>query len=156
MLWCRFEVRVVVLEVPIPVLKGQQVTIHAHTGTWVGGWVDEGGLGHGCLLQQVQHVVAHFYPAPLPIACHAMHLLAAARESGHISGLVSLLNAKTGEVQRVRPRCLLKGQTAVVEVAPARPMCLEEYAAYRALGRVALRDCGRTIAVGIVSSIPDS
>lgn len=31
----------VVLDVQIPVLKGQQVTIHAHTGGWlaVGGWV---------------------------------------------------------------------------------------------------------------------
>ncbi|KAL4448191.1 hypothetical protein ABPG75_005410 [Micractinium tetrahymenae] len=104
----RFEARMVVLDVAIPVLKGQQVTIHAHT----------------------------------------------ARESGHISGLVSLLNAKTGEVQRARPRCLLKGQSAVVEVTPARPLCLEEYAAYRALGRVALRDGGRTIAVGIISSLP--
>lgn len=29
---CRFEARVVVLDVQIPILKGQQVTIHAHTG----------------------------------------------------------------------------------------------------------------------------
>lgn len=104
----KFEARVVVLEVQIPVLKGQQVTIHAHT----------------------------------------------ARESGHVSALVSLLNSKTGEVQRARPRCLLKGQSGVVEVTPARPLCLEEYAAYRALGRVALRDGGRTIAVGIISGLP--
>lgn len=78
----------------------------------------------------------------------------AARESGHVSALLSLLNAKTGEVQRARPRCLLKGQSAVVEVTPARPLCLEEYSAYRALGRVALRDGGRTIAVGIVTALP--
>jgi elongation factor 1 alpha-like protein len=53
-------------------------------------------------------------------------------------------------VQRQRPRCLLAGQAAVVEVTPTRPLCLERYADYRALGRVALRDCGRTVAVGIV------
>lgn len=62
--------------------------------------------------------------------------LRAARETGHISGLVSLLNAKTGEVQRARPRCLLKGQSAVVEVTPARPICVEDYADYRVRGRV--------------------
>ncbi|EFN56452.1 hypothetical protein CHLNCDRAFT_35207 [Chlorella variabilis] len=101
----KFEARVVVLDVAVPILRGQQVTIHAHT----------------------------------------------ARESGHISGLVSLLNGKTGEVQRARPRCLLKGQSAVVEVTPARPLCLECYSDYRALGRVALRDGGRTIAVGVVT-----
>lgn len=70
-----------------------------------------------------------------------------------MSGLVSLLDPRTGEVQRAKPRCLLKGQSAVVEVTPARPLCLEEYAAYRALGRVALRDSGRTIAVGVVTRV---
>ncbi len=89
----------------------------------------------------------HDPPLPCPFVF-------AARESGRISDLLSVLNAKTGEVQRARPRCLLKGQSAVVEVTPTRPLCLEEYAAYRALGRVALRDCGRTIAVGIISGLP--
>ncbi|KAL4857598.1 HBS1-like protein [Chlorella vulgaris] len=103
----RFEAQVVVLDVMVPILRGHQVTIHAHT----------------------------------------------ARESGRISGLVSLLNAKTLEVQRSRPRCLLKGQVADVEVTPSRPMCLEASTDYKALGRVALRDCGRTIAVGKITRL---
>lgn len=70
-----------------------------------------------------------------------------------MSGLVSLLDPRSGEVQRAKPRCLLKGQSAVVEVTPARPLCLEEYAEYRPLGRVALRDGGRTIAVGVVTRV---
>jgi elongation factor 1 alpha-like protein len=102
-----FQARIVVLDVAIPILKGQQVTLHAH----------------------------------------------AARESGHVSGLISLLDPKSGEVAKLRPRCLVKGQSAVVEVTPARPMCLETYGEYKALGRVALRDGGRTIAVGIVTGI---
>ncbi len=73
-----------------------------------------------------------------------------ARSSGAITWLVSLLDPKTGEESRARPRMLLKGQTAVAEIAPARPLPLERYADYRALGRIALRDGGRTIAVGIV------
>ena len=59
------------------------------------------------------------------------------RETGHISGLLSLLNAKSGEVQRARPRCLLKGQSAVVEVTPARPVCVEDYSDYRVSGEAA-------------------
>lgn len=103
----KFEARLVVLDVAVPILKGQNVTIHAHT----------------------------------------------AREAGHVSALLSVLDAKTGEVVKRNPRCLVKGQTAIVQVTPARAMCLEEYADYRALGRVALRDGGRTVAVGVVSSI---
>ena len=73
-----------------------------------------------------------------------------ARASGAITRLVSLLDPKTGQESRARPRMLLKGQTAVAEIVPARPLPLERYSDYRALGRLALRDGGRTIAVGIV------
>lgn len=102
-----FLARVLVLPAPVPLLKGAQVTLHAH----------------------------------------------AARETGHISSLLSLLNAKTGEVERHKPRCLLGGQTALVEVTPDRPMCLELYSDYKSLGRIALREGGRTLAVGIITSI---
>jgi elongation factor 1 alpha-like protein len=35
-----------------------------------------------------------------------------ARESGVLSGLLALLDGKTGEVVRAKPRCLLKGQVS--------------------------------------------
>lgn len=41
----------------------------------------------------------------------------------------------------------------MVEVTLSRTMCLETYKDYRALGRVALRDSGRTIAVGTVTEL---
>ena len=102
-----FEVDIVVLDVQIPILKGQQVTLHAH----------------------------------------------AVRDSGHVSRLIALLDSETGEVIKERPRCLLKGQSARIEVTAARPIPLEAFSDYKALGRVALRDAGRTLAVGIVTKI---
>ena len=77
----------------------------------------------------------------------------ASQETGHMSQLVSLLNAKTFEVSKARPRCLLKGQSAMVELTLSRSMCLEPYQDYRALGRIALRDGGRTIAVRTITTI---
>mmetsp|Transcript_11558 Transcript_11558/g.34681 ORF Transcript_11558/g.34681 Transcript_11558/m.34681 type:complete len:692 (+) Transcript_11558:117-2192(+) len=103
----RFLARVLVLEPPIPLLQGQQVTVHAHS----------------------------------------------TQETGVVSRLVTLLDTKTGQPAKSRPRCLLKGQTAVVEVTVSRPVPLEEYSDYRALGRVALRDGGRTLAVGVVAQL---
>ncbi|KAF5841984.1 translation elongation factor EF1A/initiation factor IF2gamma [Dunaliella salina] len=103
----KFELRVVVLEVAVPVLKGQSATVHAHV----------------------------------------------AREVGHISSLIALMSPKTGEVTKTKPRCLLRGQTAMVEVTCHRGLCIEEYSDLKPLGRVALRDGGRTLAVGVVTRL---
>ncbi|KXZ51213.1 hypothetical protein GPECTOR_13g700 [Gonium pectorale] len=103
----RFELRIVVLDVSVPLLRGQAVTLHAHV----------------------------------------------AREEGHITALSAVLDARSGEVTKARPRCLTRGQTALVEVTAARALVLEEYSEYRALGRVALREGGRTLAVGIVTRL---
>lgn len=54
---------------------------------------------------------------------------------------------------QARPRCLTRGQSALVEVTSSRGLVLEEYAHYRALGRVALREGGRTLAVGVVTQL---
>ncbi|KAG2439867.1 hypothetical protein HYH02_010497 [Chlamydomonas schloesseri] len=103
----KFELRIVVLDVPVPLLRGQAVTLHAHV----------------------------------------------AREEGHISALVALLDPRSGEVLKARPRCLTRGQSALVEVTSSRGLVLEEYGHYRSLGRVALREGGRTLAVGVVTQL---
>jgi elongation factor 1 alpha-like protein len=41
----------------------------------------------------------------------------------------------------------------VVELVPERPLVAERYADCRALGRLALREGGRTLAVGVVLDI---
>lgn len=76
-----------------------------------------------------------------------------AREAGVISHLMALCDAKTGEPTKQRPRCLTSGQTALIEVTPVRPVPLEAFSDLKALGRVALREGGRTVAVGVVTRI---
>lgn len=58
-----------------------------------------------------------------------------------------------GEVVKNNPRMLTKGQAAVVELRPKRPMCVETYEDYRALGRIAVRSSGETVAIGVVLSL---
>ena len=53
--------QVVVLEVAVPVLKGQSATLHAHV----------------------------------------------AREVGHISALLSILSPRSGEITKLKPRCVI-------------------------------------------------
>jgi len=44
-------------------------------------------------------------------------------------------------------------QSALVQITVERPVCLEVYTDFRALGRVALREGGRTIALGLVTQV---
>lgn len=92
-------------------------------------------------------------PAPILPGLEVSLQAHAIREPGHISRLISLLDSKTGAVIKAKPRCLTKGQTALTEITAAQPLCLEAYADFRALGRIAIRESGRTIAVGIVVKI---
>lgn len=102
-----FECRVVILEAPIPILPGMQVSLQTH----------------------------------------------ALRQSARIRRLVSVLDGKSGGIAKAHPRRLIKGQTAMIECETERGICLESYSTLRALGRVTLRESGRTIAVGIVSAL---
>eukprot|EP01024_Parvocaulis_polyphysoides_P006936 TRINITY_DN12054_c0_g2_i1.p1 TRINITY_DN12054_c0_g2~~TRINITY_DN12054_c0_g2_i1.p1 ORF type:complete len:606 (+),score=126.21 TRINITY_DN12054_c0_g2_i1:206-2023(+) len=83
----------------------------------------------------------------LVVHCHT------AEGDGFLSGLLTLLDAKTGEVIRQSPKVILKNQSAVVEIVVNQGMCVEAYSDYRSLGRIALRQAGKTVAVGIISEI---
>jgi len=61
---------------------------------------------------------------------------------------LSIVDEHTGVVTKERPRCLLKGQSAVVEITPTTPIPLETFDGCKALARVAVRDGGKTVAVG--------
>ncbi|KAL2611553.1 hypothetical protein R1flu_023245 [Riccia fluitans] len=103
----RLEVRVLVLGITVPILRGAQVVLHGH---------------------------------------HA-------KESATVAELGALLDSKTGTIVRTKPRCLTANQSAIIEIVPERSMCLEEYSQFKALGRIALRDGCKTLAVGIVTRI---
>lgn len=103
----KFRARIMVLDIIIPLLHGQNVTLHSH----------------------------------------------AARNTGTISKLVSIVNPKSGQVMKEKPRCLLKGQGAIIEITPNSPMPVENFDSCGALGRIALRDGGRTLAVGTIVKV---
>jgi len=73
-----------------------------------------------------------------------------------LSKLISQLDKTTGEVIRKNPRCLVDSVAAVVELRTTRPIPLELFSEFKQLGRVTLRDGGKTVAAGIVTSINSS
>ncbi|XP_076874765.1 HBS1-like protein isoform X2 [Brachyhypopomus gauderio] len=74
-------------------------------------------------------------------------------EPATIRKLISVLHKSSGEVLKKKPKCLSKGQNAVVEIQTQRPVALELYKDYKELGRFMLRYVGSTIAAGVVTEI---
>lgn len=75
------------------------------------------------------------------------------KRNRHLPCYTALKSSVTCACCTATCRCLVKGQTAVIEVTAARSLVLEEYSDFKALGRVALREGGRTVAVGVVTQL---
>ncbi|KAH0622321.1 hypothetical protein JD844_024514 [Phrynosoma platyrhinos] len=76
-------------------------------------------------------------------------------EPATIRKLLSVLHKSTGEVTKKKPKCLTKGQNALIELQTQRPVALELYKDFKELGRFMLRYGGSTIAAGVVAEIKE-
>ncbi|KAJ2358178.1 translation elongation factor EF-1 alpha, partial [Coemansia erecta] len=45
------------------------------------------------------------------------------------------------------------GDSAIVQLIPSKPMCVESYTEFPPLGRFAVRDMRQTVAVGVIKSV---
>lgn len=75
-------------------------------------------------------------------------------EEVSIKLLICTLDKKTGEKQQVRPKFLKQDQLAIVRLqVKGGNICVECYSDFPQMGRVTLRDEGRTVAIGNVVKI---
>jgi elongation factor 1-alpha len=79
--------------------------------------------------------------------CHTSHIAC------KFNKLVSLLDKRTGQKKEDDPKFVKSGDAAIVEMIPTKPMCCEAYALYPPLGRFAVRDMRKTVAVGIIKQV---
>ncbi len=63
------------------------------------------------------------------------------------------MDPKTGQVTEENPQFLKKGDTGIIKMQPIKKFPLEKFKDFPELGRVAIRDMGRTVAVGVVLAI---
>ncbi|MHA1595314.1 MAG: translation elongation factor EF-1 subunit alpha [Candidatus Baldrarchaeia archaeon] len=67
--------------------------------------------------------------------------------------LIAKLDPRTGQVVQENPSIIKQGEAAIVKFVPLKPIVLEKYEEIKPLGRFAIRDMGRTVAVGIVQEV---
>jgi len=91
------------------------------------------------------------------------------KDSGIVAGYTPVMHIHTAQVatrfvelvERVKPnptknpRMLLPGDVAIVRLRPTMPTVIEKFRDISRLGRFAIRDMGRTVAVGVVIDITE-
>jgi elongation factor 1-alpha len=63
------------------------------------------------------------------------------------------LDQKTGAVIEDNPKFLKRNENAIVKMKPIKKLCIEKYEDIPEMGRFAVPDMGRTVAVGIVKDL---
>jgi elongation factor 1-alpha len=51
------------------------------------------------------------------------------------------------------PTEAIRGECILVKIVPTKPLCVESFEVYPALGRFAVRDMKRTVAVGVITEV---
>ncbi|KAI8073857.1 P-loop containing nucleoside triphosphate hydrolase protein [Gongronella butleri] len=81
-----------------------------------------------------------------------LHVHAAAEEIT-LSALMHLIDKKTGRKSKRPPQFVKQGQSVIVRIETAGPICVETFGDYPQLGRFTLRDEGKTVAIGKIVKV---
>ena len=81
------------------------------------------------------------------IDCHTSHIACKFVE------FIEKVDRRTGKVIEANPKTLSNQESGNVRIVPTKPMCVEKFAEYAPLGRFAVRDMKKTVAVGIVKEV---
>merc|ERR1712130_746711 len=75
-------------------------------------------------------------------------------KSEHFNAQVIILDhpnkIMAGAVIEQNPKSAKSGQAVIVDMIPSKPMCVESFKEYPPLGRFAVRDMRKTVAVGVI------
>ena len=79
--------------------------------------------------------------------CHTCHIAC------RFNKLLVKLDKRTGKEIEKEPKVVKAQEAAMIEIIPTKTMVVESYSDYPPLGRFAVRDMRKTVAVGIVKSV---
>jgi elongation factor 1-alpha len=79
--------------------------------------------------------------------CHTAHIAC------KFATLKEKIDRRSGKKLEDNPQHVKSGDSAIVEMVPQKPMCVEAFTDYAPLGRFAVRDMRQTVAVGVIKSV---
>jgi elongation factor 1-alpha len=96
------------------------------------------------VLDHPNKIMAGYTPV---VDCHTAHIAC------KFNKLLYLINKRNGERLEDNPKSVKTGQAAIVEMVPSKPLCVEAFSEYAPLGRFAVRDMRKTVAVGVIKKV---
>merc|ERR1711879_851636 len=79
--------------------------------------------------------------------CHTAHIAC------RFNAMKEKIDRRSGKKIEDNPHKIKSGDAAIVELKPAKPLCVEPFTQYAPLGRFAVRDMRQTVAVGVIKSV---
>jgi len=96
------------------------------------------------VMDHPNRIMAGYTPV---VDCHTSHIAC------KFTKLLAALDRRSGKVTEVDPKFVKSGQGAIVTMVPTKPMCVEAFTEYAPLGRFAVRDMRKTVAVGVIKNV---
>eukprot|EP01091_Cochliopodium_minus_P008405 TRINITY_DN1901_c0_g1_i2.p1 TRINITY_DN1901_c0_g1~~TRINITY_DN1901_c0_g1_i2.p1 ORF type:complete len:447 (-),score=126.70 TRINITY_DN1901_c0_g1_i2:141-1481(-) len=79
--------------------------------------------------------------------CHTSHIAC------RFSEILNKVNMRTGKQREDNPSFVKNGDSALINLVPIKPLCVDSFKEYPSLGRFAVRDMRTTVAVGVIKSV---
>merc|ERR1712121_54831 len=79
--------------------------------------------------------------------CHTAHIAC------KFSELKEKIDRRSGKKMEDNPKFVKSGDAVIAVLTPSKPMCVEAFSQYPPLGRFAVRDMRRTVAVGVIKAV---
>jgi len=96
------------------------------------------------VLDHPNKIMAGYTPV---LDCHTAHIAC------RFNKLLVLIDKRNGRKLEDNPKSVKSGQACIVEMKPSKPMCVEAFSVYAPLGRFAVRDMRKTVAVGVIKKV---
>jgi len=81
------------------------------------------------------------------VDCHTAHIAC------KFDTILEKIDRRSGKTLEENPEKVKSGDSALVEMKPSKPMCVEAFSDYSPLGRFAVRDMRQTVAVGVIKAV---
>jgi elongation factor 1-alpha len=96
------------------------------------------------VLDHPNAIMAGYTPV---VDCHTAHIAC------KFNKLLYKIDKRNGSKLEDEPKQVKSGEGAIVEMIPSKPLCVEAFSEYPPLGRFAVRDMRKTVAVGVIKRV---